>query len=111
MADLKADNEFDLSMEFTDEMDNLVPAPAGATTVYTQTDGAAFVTLVDHGDGTATVTALGPLGNATIHSETLVDFGAGAVSLSGDLLVSVIAGDAQRVRIVAGPAREVTPDV
>lgn len=110
MADLKADNEFDLSQQFEDEMENPVPAPDGATTAYTQTDGAEFVTLVDHGDGTATATALGPLGNSTIHSETTVDFGNGPVVLTGDFLVSVVAGDAQRVKIVAGPAREVTPD-
>jgi hypothetical protein len=110
MADLQADKEFDLSQQFEDEMENLVPAPAGATTVYTQLDGAEFVTLADHGDGTATTTALGPLGNATIHSETTADLGNGPVVLTGDFLVSVIAGDAQRVKIVAGPAREVTPD-
>lgn len=110
MADLKADNEFDLSVQFEDEMENPVPAPDGATTVYTQTDGAEFVTLADHGDGTATVTALGPLGNSTVHSVTTVDFGNGPTEITGDFLVSVVAGDAQRVRIVAGPAREVTPD-
>jgi len=109
MADLKADNEFDLSPQFEDEMRNPVTAPAGAVTVYTQLDGAEFVTLVDNGDGSATVTALGPLGNATIHSETTADFS--PVPITGDFLVSVVAGDAQRVTIVAGPAREVTPDV
>ena len=108
MADLKADNEFDLSVLFEDEMENPVPAPAGATTVWTQTSGDEFVTLVDHGDGTCTTTALGPLGDATIHSETIVDFS--PTPITGDFLVSVIAGDAARVKIVAGPAREVTPD-
>jgi hypothetical protein len=110
MADLQADKEFDLSLQFTDEMGNPVDAPAGAVTVWTQVDGPEFVTLVDHGDGTATVTALGPLGNSTIHSATTVDFGAGPVEVTGDDLISVVAGDAQRVTIVEGPAREVTPD-
>lgn len=110
MADLKADNEFDLSVLFEDEMENEVPAPAGASTVWTQTSGEEFVTLVDHGDGTCTATALGPLGAATIHSSTTADLGAGPVEITGDFLVSVVAGDAARVKIVAGPAREVTPD-
>lgn len=109
MSDLKDDEEYDLSMQFTDAARNPVPAPAGAVTAFTQLDGSEFVTLVDHGDGTATATALGPLGNSTVHSSTTVDFGAGPVEITGDLLISVVVDVAQRVQIVTGPPRKVVP--
>ena len=42
-----------------------------------------------------------------MHSDVTVD----GVTLSGDLLIVVVAGDAERVAVVAGAPEEITPDV
>jgi len=105
--DLQADKKVALSVQYTDEVGNPVPAPpAGAVVTYT-VDDPTIINLTDNGDGTAVAAATGTLGNATVHVEA-VD---GATTVTGDLLISVVAGDAQRVEIVAGAPEEVTPDV
>lgn len=103
--DLQADKKVELSVEAEDEMNNPVPVPAGEVVVYT-VDNPSIISLTDNGDGTAVAAATGVLGNATVHVE-----GTGPLVASGDLLISVIAGDAARLAVVAGAVSEVTPDV
>jgi hypothetical protein len=104
--DLKADQGVPLSLNWTDEMGNATAAPAGATVAYT-VDDADVIALVDNGDGTATASATGELGTATVH----VQIGVDGRTLTGDLAIVVVAGDAERVDVVAGIPFEVTPDV
>jgi hypothetical protein len=106
IMDLQADKGVPLSLNWTDEMGNATAAPAGASTVYT-VDDAGIVALVDNGDGTATASATGELGTANVHVEIAVD----GRTLTGDLQIVVVAGDAERVEVAAGDPFEVTPDV
>jgi hypothetical protein len=104
--DLKVDNTVDFTVQFTDEMENPVATPAGATVVYSVDDDG-VLSLVDDGAGTATVTPVGPLDAAHLHAEVTVD----GRTLTGDAEINVVAGDAERVALVAGTPRETTPDV
>lgn len=106
LMDLQVDKQVALSIVWKDELGNVVPGPTGATVVYT-VDDPTVINLTDNGDGTGNAAAVGVLGNAVVHAEvTLLD---GTVK-TGDLLISVVAGDAERFEIVAGPPTEVTPD-
>lgn len=102
--DLQADKKVALSVEFTDEVGNAVPLPAGETVVYT-VDDPSIINLTDNGDGTASAAATGTLGTANVHVEAT-----GPVEASGDLQIVVVAGDADRVTVVPGEVTEVTPD-
>lgn len=106
LMDLMADKQVPLSLEWTDELDNVVAAPADATAVYS-VDDPAIIALTDNGDGTAVAAATGTLGTATVH---VVATGAG-LTLTGDLSITVVTGLAERVNVVAGEPTEVTPDV
>ena len=105
VMDLQADKMVPLSIEWTDEVGNVVPAPSGATVVYT-VDDPTVINLTDNGDGTATAAAVGTLGTATVHVEATAD----GVTLTGDLAIVVVAGLAERINVVAGAPVEVTPD-
>lgn len=104
IVDLQADKKVALSVEFTDEVGNPVALPTGETVVYT-VDDPSIINLTDNGDGTAEAAATGTLGTANVHVEAT-----GPVAASGDLQIVVVAGDAERVEIVAGEPEEVTPD-
>jgi hypothetical protein len=104
-VDLQADKKVALSVEAQDEVGNPVPLPAGETVVYT-VDDPTIINLTDNGDGTASAAATGTLGSATVHVDATGDLVA-----SGDLLIVVVAGDAERIAIVPGAVEEVTPDV
>lgn len=104
--DLMADQKVALSAGFTDEMGNPTGAPDGATITYT-VDDVSLVALTDNGDGTATATAVGPLGTATVHGEAVF----GGQTVSGDLAIVVVAGLVERFTITAGTPEEATPDV
>jgi hypothetical protein len=106
MADLQADQQFDADVQFTDEMSNPVDNPGDASVTYTA-DNPTVVNLTDHGDGTCTVAAVGPLGTANVHVEVSSPT---LGSMSGDAQVNVVAGLAERVNIVFGAPTEVTPD-
>jgi len=106
IMDLKADKQVEVEVQFTDEVGNPGDDPGDATVSYT-TDNPTVLNVTDHGDGTATVAATGTLGAANVHvavSSPTVG------SLTGDLGVTVVAGLAERVNIVAGEPTEVTPD-
>lgn len=106
MADLAADHKFPiLAPTFTDEMGNDVPPPDGATFVYSISDPAVLA-LTDNGDGTGEVAAVGVLGSSNLHVDATVN---GQV-FTGDEMINVVAGAAERVAINLGPAEEVTPD-
>ena len=107
--DLMADKKVPLSIGYTDEVGNPVPAPDTATTVYT-VDDPTVVALTDNGDGTAVVAATGTLGTANVHSQSTWSDLDGEHSVSGDLQIVVVAGLAERATIVAGEPTEVTPD-
>lgn len=104
IMDLQADKKVALSVEFTDEVGNVVPLPVGETVVYT-VDDPSLISLTDNGDGTASAAAVGPLGTANVHVEAT-----GPVVASGDLQIVVVAGDAERIAVVPGEVTEVTPD-
>lgn len=104
-VDLQADKQVDVDVQWTDELGHQVEAPADATAAYT-TDNPTVLNVTDHGDGTATVAATGELGTANVH----VDVTGGGQTLTGDLGITVVAGLAERVNIVAGEPTEVTPD-
>jgi hypothetical protein len=103
--DLQADKKVALSVGYTDEIGNPAQAPDGASVTYT-VDDPSIINLTDNGDGTASAAATGTLGQATVHVVATV----GAAQLSGDLLLVVVAGMAERVSVVAGEVTEVTPD-
>jgi hypothetical protein len=105
--DLLADKKVALSVEFTDEVGNPVPAPADAVIVYT-VDDPSIIALTDNGDGTAEAAATGTLGVANVHVEASSVLA--GLTVTGDLQIVVVAGLAERVNIVAGEPEEVTPD-
>lgn len=104
IVDLQADKKVALSVEFTDEVGNPVPAPAGETIAYT-VDDPSIINLTDNGDGTASAAATGVLGTANVHVEAT-----GPLPATGDLQLVVVAGDAERLAVVPGAVEEVTPD-
>lgn len=103
--DLAADKKVTATAGWTDEVGNATATPADATVVYT-VDDPTIIDLTDNGDGTAVVSATGTLGAATVHMEAT----SAGVTLTGDALVTVVAGLAERVNIVFGEPEEVTPD-
>lgn len=106
IMDLQADKKVPLSLAYTDEVGNPTGTPADATATYT-VDDPTIINLTDNGDGSAVAAATGTLGTANVH----VDATAGGTTLTGDLQIVVVAGDAERVAVVAGAPEEVTPDV
>lgn len=105
--DLLADKKVPLSVGYTDEVGNPVTTPPTGTTVVWTVDDPSVINLTDNGDGTAEAAATGLLGDATVHMEIT---GLGAVPVTGDLLIVVVPGLAERANIVAGEPVEVTPD-
>lgn len=106
IVDLQADKKVTLSVSWTDEVGNPTTAPTGATVTFT-VDDATVINLTDNSDGTAVAAATGTLGQATVHAEAIAT---GMPTVTGDLLIVVVSGDAQRLEITAGPPEEVTPD-
>lgn len=105
-VDLQADKTLPLAVGWTDEMNNPTEAPADATYTYT-VDNPAVINLIDHGDGTADAAPTGTLGTANVHLEAA----ANGRTYTGDALIVVVAGLAERINIVAGEPVETTPDL
>jgi hypothetical protein len=104
--DLLADQGFDLlAPTFQDEMGNATDAPDDFTSEVTVSD-AAILAVTDNGDGTSFIAATGTLGQATLSAVYTFN----GRSVSGDELVTVVAGAAERVTLNFGEPREVTPD-
>lgn len=106
VMDLKVDNSLPFTVTGEDEMHNAVPLPAGSTVVFSVDDDS-ILALVDNGDGSCVVTPVGPLDAAHLHVEVTAD----GTTLTGDAEIMVVAGDAERVALVAGTPFETTPDV
>lgn len=105
--DLQADKKVELDLRYTDEVGNETDGPATATVTYSVSDPA-LLALTDNGDGSAVAASVGPLGFANVHVD--VDPGDGGAVVTGDLPITIVAGDAERVEIVPGAITEVTPD-
>jgi len=104
--DLMADQGFDLlAPTFQDEMGNATDAPADYTSEFNVSD-TSVLAITDNGDGTAFVAATGTLGQAVLTATYTFD----GRTVSGDELVTVVAGAAERVTLNVGDPREVTPD-
>jgi len=109
IMDLKADQEVDLAVgNWKDEMGNTATPPADSDVTWTVDEaGAEFVELVENAViGGITAGALGTLGSAIVTGTVDVN---GRV-VTGDFLLNVVAGDAERFEVVAGEPRERTPD-
>ena len=105
VMDLQADKKVTLTGTYTDEVGNPTDDPVGAAVTYT-VDDPTIINLTDNGDGSAVAAAAGPLGTANVHAEATT----GGTTLTADLQIVVVAGDAERFAIVAGEPEEVTPD-
>lgn len=104
--DLLADQGFDLlAPTFADEMGNPTDAPEAYTAEFTVSDPA-ILAVTDNGDGTAFVAATGALGQATLSAAYTFN----GRTVTGDELVTVVAGAAERVTLNLSEAREVTAD-
>jgi len=110
IVDLKADQEVDLAVgNWTDEMGNPTSAPADATVEWAvDAAGAEFIELVPHATDPNGITAgaLGGLGNATVTGTVTT----AERVVTGDFLLSVVSGDAERFEVTAGEPRERTAD-
>ena len=113
IMDLKVDQELPLSFTFTDELGNTKPAPADLSQVFTSSDPTAVAIVVADDGTTVARSAGGTLGvAAVVHGEaTWTDESGNARSVTGDEAVAIVSGDTERATFVAGPAREITPDV
>lgn len=104
--DLLADQGFDvLAPTFADEMGNPTDAPAEFDTEVTVSDPT-ILAVTQNDDGTAFVAATGTLGQSTVTASYTFD----GRTVTGDELVTVVAGLAERVTLNLGEPREVTPD-
>jgi hypothetical protein len=102
VMDLPADKKIVFNQPtFTDELEHPVPAPDNYTV-----DAPDILNVTDNGDGTAVVASTGELGSAILHLEITGD-----VNATGDELINVVAGNAERVKMNPGEISEVTPDV
>lgn len=104
--DLLADQGFDLlAPTFTDEMGNTTEAPAEYDTEVTVSDPTVLA-VTQNEDGTAFVAATGTLGQSTVTASYTWD----GRTVTGDELVTVVAGLAERVTLNLSEPREATPD-
>lgn len=104
--DLLADQGFDLlAPTFTDEMGNATDAPAEYDTEVTVSDPTVLA-VTQNEDGTAFVAATGTLGQSTVTASYTWD----GRTVTGDELVTVVAGFAERVTLNLSEPREVTAD-
>lgn len=104
--DLMADQGFDLlAPTFQDEMGNPTDAPADYSSEFSVSD-TTILAVTDNGDGTSFVAATGTLGQATLSAVYTFN----GHTATGDELITVVAGDAERVTLNFGEPREVTPD-
>lgn len=101
---LTSSQEVDLSVRFSDRKGN--PAQVQGPPLW-QVDNPNVLALTPADDGLAcTVSAVGPLGTATVSIQADADLGEGVKNLVGVFAVEVTGGEAQTVEIVPGAARE-----
>lgn len=97
---LRDDQKVDLSVSFTDQAGNPV-APEQVGSLTFSVDDASVLAVEDHGDGTATVTTVGPLGTATVTVMNDHDDD-GTADFQGSLAFDVVAGDVAAINVVPG---------
>jgi hypothetical protein len=98
---LPADRQVGLAIVEKDAAGNVLSETAGPF-AWSVSDES-VLKVVDHGDGTATLSPVGPLGAAQVNVIDTDD------QLSGTLDVTVVAGAAASVTIIAGEAVPVVP--
>lgn len=106
IMDLGADQKTTASVQWTDEVGNDVPTPAGATADYASSD-TSIVAVNDLGDGTAEFVAVGMLGSSVASVHVSDGFGN---ELHGEETINVVAGLAERVKLNFSAPVESTPD-
>lgn len=105
IMDLQSDKKVKFKLRWTDENGNQAETPQDAQATYS-VDNDSVIDLTDNGDGTCEAAATGNLGQAILHVEAQ----AGGKTVTGDMLINVVAGLAERVEMTAGEPEEVTPD-
>jgi len=108
IVDLHADKQVTRSVTAGDEFGN--PTVFDGTYSYVG-DNPALVNVIDNGDGTAVIAAVGGAGNLGVANLTFA-----ATPTAGDPIVrveaiNVIAGGAETFTFTDSPETEVTPDV
>lgn len=93
--DLLLNHTANLSLQWTDDDGNVVDTPEDVTGSYATNDPT-VLTLVDHGDGTATITGL-KVGPATVTGT----FTSGGQQFLGELHVDVFSTVASRINIIS----------
>jgi len=95
--------EVTFSVQGTDAKGN--PAPLTGTPAFA-VDDSSILTLVDNGDGTGKVSAVGATGSATL---SLTDTETDGDNFIGSLAFDVIAGKVTAASIVPGAPTEIAP--
>lgn len=101
---LKANQEFDANVAFTDAKGNPAPVDGTPTWENSNTD---LLTVTTAEDGlSAVIVATGTPGTGQVVVKADADLGDGVVEIIGTLDVEVVPGDAVTVVINTGPARD-----
>ncbi len=103
---LKATQNVELSVTITDKKGN----PAGVENGVWETTDEAVVTVDDNGGDSATVSAVGTPGTATVTYTADGDLGEGVMEIVGTIDIEVVAGNAGVFNIVAGTPTEQDDD-
>jgi len=98
---LRDNQKVSFSVGGTDERGN--PVPLSGTPVFS-VDRTDLLSLVDNGDGTGVVSALGPLGTAVL---SVVDVETSGQQFSGSISIDILPGDVAAVQIVLGQPEHV----
>jgi hypothetical protein len=102
VMDLLDSQKVPLSVEWTDAVGNPANTPADATAAFT-VDDPTIINLTDNGDGSAVAAATGTIGQAVVHVDATGD----GQTVTGDLMIMVVAGMASRISVVAGAPEDV----
>jgi hypothetical protein len=105
IMDLKADQKVKGRVKATDEVGNPVDLPADANVTVTAEDDS-ILDVTDNGDGSFEAAATGTLGESKLSLKGTLN----GREVTGDALIVVVAGDAERFTVEFDEPEEVTPD-
>jgi hypothetical protein len=106
---LTADQMVDVSVAFVDDHGN--PATVDGMPVWASSDDT-ILSVIASADGmSATVSAVGPAGQAQVSVTADADLGAGTVELIGLMDIQVVAGDAVSAVLTPGTPTSNAPQV
>jgi hypothetical protein len=105
IMDLQSDKKADFAFGPRDEMGN--PTSFDGTIAFT-VDDPSIVTLVDNGDGSGNVAAVGAIGSAVLTGTATPNDGSDPIV--GTEAINVVAGDTASFAFTFGEQTEVTPD-